>query len=34
MNLNFNVIDLYDSQPPPGVEPNDLTVQAGIGLTF
>jgi hypothetical protein len=34
LTLNLNVIDLYDSQPPPGVEPNDLTVQAAVGWSF
>jgi hypothetical protein len=34
LSLNLNVIDQYDSQPAPGVEPNDLQVQSTIGFTF
>ena len=32
--LNLNVIDAYDSAPPPKVDPNDLQIQSTVGLTF
>ena len=34
MTLNLNVIDAYDSAPPPKVDPNDLQIQSTVGLTF
>ena len=34
ITFNFNLVDLYDSQPPIGVKNNDLQVQSTIGMTF
>ena len=34
VQVNFNLVDLYDSQPPIGVKNNDLQVQSTIGMTF
>jgi hypothetical protein len=34
LTLSLNVIDLYDSRPPNGVQPNDLTIQSALGFTF
>jgi hypothetical protein len=34
LTLNLNVIDLYDSRPAPGVQPNDLQVQSTVGINF
>lgn len=34
LTLSLNVIDQYDSQPAPGVEPNDLQVQSTVGFSF
>ena len=34
LNLNFNVIDLYDTQPAAGVTPNDLQIRSTIGIKF
>ena len=34
LTLNLNVIDLYDSRPAPGIQPNDLQVQSTVGINF
>lgn len=34
LSLNLNVIDLYDTQTPPGVQPNDLQVRSAVGIKF
>jgi len=34
VTLNLNVIDQYDSRPPPNVDSNDLQIQSTVGLTF
>ncbi len=34
VTVSLNVIDLYDSDPPPGVAANDLTVQSTLGISF
>jgi len=34
MTIAFNVIEMFDSAPPAGVDKNDLTVQSTIGLNF
>lgn len=34
VSLNLVVIDLYDTQAPPGVENNDLQVRSAIGVKF
>jgi putative salt-induced outer membrane protein YdiY len=34
LSLNIIVIDLYDTQAPPGVENNDLQVRSALGVKF
>jgi hypothetical protein len=34
VTISFNVIELYDSAPPPGVDQNDLTLQSSVGINF
>ncbi len=34
MTINLNVVDEYDSNPPVGVDRNELQIQSTIGLTF
>jgi putative salt-induced outer membrane protein YdiY len=34
LSINLNVIDLYDTEAPPGVEPNDLQVRSSLGIKF
>lgn len=34
LSINLNVIDLYDTEAPPGVEPNDLQVRSALGIKF
>ena len=34
LNLNLNVIDLYDRRPAAGVTPNDLQVRSTLGVKF
>jgi putative salt-induced outer membrane protein YdiY len=34
LSLNLNVIDLYDTQAPPGVEKNDLQLRSSVGIKF
>jgi Protein of unknown function, DUF481 len=34
LNLNFTVIDQYDTQPAPGVTKNDLLMRATLGVVF
>ena len=34
LSLNVVLVDLYDSQPPVGVEPNDLQIRSTIGVKF
>jgi putative salt-induced outer membrane protein YdiY len=34
LSINLNVIDLYDTEAPPGVEPNDLQVRSALGVKF
>jgi hypothetical protein len=34
LSINLNVIDLYDTAAPPGVEPNDLQVRSALGIKF
>ena len=34
LSLNVVFVDLYDSQPPEGVEPNDLQIRSTIGVKF
>ena len=34
LNLNFTVIDQYDTQPAPGVTRNDLLMRATLGVVF
>lgn len=34
LNLNFSVIDQYDTQPAPGVTRNDLLLRASLGIKF
>ena len=34
LSLNFSVIDLYDTDPAPNVERNELMIRSSIGITF
>ena len=34
LSINLNVIDLYDTEAPPGVENNDLQVRSALGIKF
>lgn len=34
LSLNLNVLDLYDTDPAPGVNQNELQIRTTIGLTF
>ena len=34
LNLNFSVIDQYDTQPAAGVTRNDLLLRATLGVKF
>ena len=34
MTINLNVVDEYDSNPPVGVDRNELQIQSTIGITF
>ena len=34
LSLNVVLVDLYDSQPPKGVQPNDLQIRSTIGVKF
>ena len=34
LSLNVVVVDLYDSQPPKGVQPNDLQIRSTLGVKF
>jgi putative salt-induced outer membrane protein YdiY len=34
LSLNLNVIDIYDTQAPPGVQNNDLQLRSAIGVKF
>ena len=34
VTINVNAVDEYDSQPPPGVNRNDLQIQSTLGVTF
>jgi hypothetical protein len=34
LSLNLNVVDLHDTQPAQGVDPNDLQIRSTIGVTF
>ena len=34
LSLNFTLLDLYDTNPAPGVNPNELQVRSSLGFTF
>lgn len=34
MTINLNLLDDYDSSPPPGVDKNELQLQSTLGYTF
>lgn len=34
VNISLNLIELYDSDPPPRVDANDLTIQSTVGISF
>jgi len=34
LSLNLTVLDLYDTQPAPGVPKNDLQIRSSLGITF
>jgi len=34
LSLNLNVLDLYDTDPAPGVDRNELQIRSTIGITF
>ncbi|MEW6306049.1 MAG: DUF481 domain-containing protein [Verrucomicrobiota bacterium] len=34
LSLNFTVLDLYDTDPAPGVSNNDLQIRSSIGIKF
>lgn len=34
LSINLNVIDLYDTEAPPGVEANDLQIRSALGIKF
>jgi len=34
LSLNLIVVDLYDTQAPPGVQNNDLQVRSALGIKF
>lgn len=34
LNLNLNLLDLYDTNPAPGVNRNELQLRSTIGITF
>ena len=34
LSLNFSVIDLYDTDPAPSVDQNELMIRSSIGITF
>ena len=34
LSLNLNVVDIYDTQVPPGVQNNDLQLRSALGIKF
>jgi putative salt-induced outer membrane protein YdiY len=34
LSINLNVIDIYDTQAPAGVQPNDLQLRSALGVKF
>lgn len=34
VTININIVDEYDSNPPPGVDKNDLQIQSTVGIVF
>lgn len=34
LSVNFGLVNLYDSRPPPGVDPNQLQLRSTIGVNF
>ena len=34
LTIQLNVVDEFDSRPPPHVDTNELQIQSTVGLTF